>query len=89
MTLEAAKTWLAANAVWVVPLIVASLANIANGLRKHYADRKGLVKFLDFAVDVLSVTARKDSPNQSLKLPLSMSRKPNGVALVPPREDDK
>jgi hypothetical protein len=87
--IAAVKAWLLDNAVWLVPLALGVLANIANGVRKHYAERRGLVRFLDFLVDVLSVTARKDSPNQSLKLPLVPSKRPQSIALVPPRQDDR
>lgn len=87
--LAALRAWLVDNAVWLVPLALGILANVANGVRRHYAERRGLVRFLDFVVDVLSVTARKDSPNQSLKLPLTSSKRPQSIALVPPRQDDR
>lgn len=87
------KLWLSANAVWLVPLALAVLANVANGVRKHYAERKGLVRFLDFLVDVVSVTTRADAPG-TLKLPLTRSTPPEqaptpGLLRMPPRQDDQ
>lgn len=66
--------WLAANASWLVPLVIALLSSLITGLTE-YPKAGGFVKVLRIVLACLSVVSFKNSPG-SLKAPLALPEPP-------------
>ena len=72
------------NAVEIAGALLV-LINLINGLLRY---NSGARNWIGYVIDLLSIVARKDSPEQSLKLPLAPSRSPEPtLGTVPPRKD--
>jgi hypothetical protein len=67
------------NAVWLIPVLLYALMNIANGLTNH----PQVQTWLHVVIDGLSILAKRNAPDQTIKLPFTASKRP-GLQIPPP-----